>query len=111
MDTSTRAHEGAEGAGAPASIPKLLVPVRKTQPPWNRLLLSEQNTHPPLGGGGWVYGWVGGLAPNFSILGHQPPPPPLRRGAGALFGGFEFVPGSEIGLNFSLFFLITCQTS
>ena len=46
---------------------------------------------------------MGGLAPNFSILGHQQ----------ELFGGFGFVQGSETGLNFShggLFYFITCQT-
>ena len=56
---------------------------------------------------------MGGLAPNFSILGHQPPPPPGGGGAGALFLGFGFVQGSETCLNFSHIFhifFILCQT-
>ena len=50
-------------------------------------------------------GWVG---PKFQHFGPPCTPPP-RGGAGALFGGFGFVQGSETGLNFSLFFII-CQT-
>ena len=44
-----------------------------------RPLLSGQNTR---GGCALVWRWVGGLAPNCGILGHQPPPPPGG-------GGFE----------------------
>ena len=59
--------------------------------------------HPP-GGGGWVGigmgGWVGPKFQDFGPPGTPPPP----GGAGALLGGFGFVQGSEIGLNFSLFF-------
>ena len=77
-----------------------------------RLLLSGQNTPPPPGGG-WVGtgmgGWVG---PKFQHFGPPgTPPPPGGGGAGALLGGFGFVQGSEIGLNFSLFFSITFQAS
>ena len=65
-----------------------------------RLLLSGQNSPPP---GGWVGigmgGWVG---PKFQHFGPPGTPPPW--GAGALFGGFGFLQGSEIGLNFSPFF-------
>ena len=59
-----------------------------------RLLLSGQNTPPPsrMGMGGWV-------GPKFQHFG----PPGTGGGGGALFGGFGFVQGSEIGLNFSLF--------
>ena len=66
---------------------------------------------PPLG---WVLRWVGGMAPNFSILGHQATPPPPG-GAGALFLVFGFVQGSEMCLNFSyifhIFFILrqTCE--
>ena len=62
------------------------------------LLLSGQNT--PGGVGIGMGGWVG---PKFQHFGPPGTPPPPRV-AGALLGGFGFVQGSEIGLNFSLFF-------
>ena len=61
---------------------------------------------PPPGGG-----WVGGLAPNFSILGHQAPPPP--QGVQVRFFWVWVVQGSETCLNFSHIFhifFILCQT-
>ena len=65
--------------------------------------LVDKIPHPP--GGGWVGigmgGWVGPKFQHFGPPGNPPPPP---GGAGALFGGFGFVQGSEIGLIFSLFF-------
>ena len=64
--------------------------------------------HPPPGGGIGMGGWVG---PKFQHFGPPAPPPPPPGGAGALFGGFGFVQGSEISLNFSLFFFITFQAS
>ena len=46
-------------------------------------------------------GWVG---PKFQHFGPPAQNAETGGGAGALFGGFWFVQGSEIGLNFSLFF-------
>ena len=51
---------------------------------------------PPRGGGAWVRRWVGGLAPDSSILGHQAPPPPRGGGGVALLLGLGFVKGFEI---------------
>ena len=71
-----------------------------------RLLLSGQNTPPP---GGWVGigmgGWVGPKFQHFGPPGSPPPPPP--GGAGALFGGFGFVQGSETGHRF---YCVRCST-
>ena len=53
------------------------------------------------GGGIGMGGWVG---PKFQHFGPPGTPLPPPGGAGALLGGFGFVQGSEIGLNFSLFF-------
>ena len=55
---------------------------------------------------------LGGLAPNFSILGHQAPPPP--GGAGALFWGFRLCRALRpvcIFHTFFTFFFILCQSS
>ena len=61
---------------------------------------------PPRGGG------VGGLAPNFSILGHQAPSPPPGCGCASL--GIWVVQGFETCLNIShilhIFFFILCQS-
>ena len=47
------------------------------------VLARSRPGHCLVGVGAWVQRWVGGLAPNSGIWGHQTPPPP--GGGGALF--------------------------